>query len=29
MRRERKPMIFNDESWGLAGTDLPENRPAG
>ena len=24
MRRERRPIIFNDENWGLAGEDLPE-----
>jgi hypothetical protein len=24
MRRERKPLIFNDEGWGLAGESLPE-----
>lgn len=27
MRRERKPMIFNEEDWGLAGEDLVERRP--
>ncbi len=26
MRRQRRPIIFNDENWGLAGEDLPETR---
>ncbi len=25
MRRERKPIMFNDENWGLAKDDLPES----
>lgn len=24
MKREKKPIIFNNESWGLSGEDLPE-----
>ena len=27
MRRERRTMLFNSESWGLAGGALPETRP--
>lgn len=26
MRRQRRPIVFNDESWGLAGDTLPETR---
>lgn len=27
MRRERRPLIFNDEAWGLANEELPEVTP--
>ncbi len=29
MRLERKPILFNDEKWGLAGYDLPESEVNG
>jgi hypothetical protein len=29
MRRERRPLIFNDENWGLFSEDLPETVVAG
>ena len=27
MRKERRPIMFNDEDWGLAGERLPEIIP--
>lgn len=27
MRRERRPLIFNADDWGLAGEHLPETKP--
>jgi hypothetical protein len=28
MYRTRSPLRFNDETWGLAGADLPETSPS-